>query len=239
MKLPIPRLAHTYTQPSTQGPDLFLQVSFSASYAVKMSFSDKKPLFAAAASVADDENFEEDEDDSSSPQQNNSSASPTKPFSLFGGPFFSSPSITSSSASVTTAGVVEGEEDEDESTPSNSGYSGLPAPNTAQTPISTATVENSGSTGNALGTQGPRTTAKHYTKAERQVVDMNHAIRKAPVKKLKETFVQIRSEIIPTQNSLTASVRSASEASAQSAAIDQQLSALSGQFQAIKPLFSV
>lgn len=205
-----------------------------------MSFTEpKKPLFAVADNAADDETFEEDEDDLSEPQQTTVSASPSKPFSLFGGSFFSSTNAQSPSQLPATAGVVEGEEDEDEpSSPNYQDSTSLATPSSPNT-ISAATSGPSTSDSAAESASNSQTRQKKYSTAEKRVVDMNLAIRKAPVKKLKETFVQLRSELAPTQNSLTASVRAASEASAISALIDDQLSALSERFQSIKPIFSV
>lgn len=206
----------------------------------------KKPMFAMANAEDNEDNFEEDEDDSNSvPQTSAHPDSTPKPFTLFSGSFFSSTPGDSKRVEATKADVVEGEEDEDEpdaSTSTLSAASGSLPTHSANSPA-TAT-----STGTSLTESGSKITQsaeakarapKQYTKSERQVVDMNLALRKAPVKKLKETFVNIRSELAPTQASLTASVRAASEASALSSTIDEQLSALSDKFQAIRPVFSV
>ena len=137
------------------------------------------------------------------------------------------------------AGVVEGEEDEDEDDASS---------NVSETgPTSTTDAEPAVSGVKASPTKsGPTTPAttravpvRKYNKNERKVVDMNQALRKAPVKKLRDTFVEIRTELAPTQTSLTASIRAANEAIGQCVAIDERLAQLGERIYAIKPLFPV
>lgn len=200
----------------------------------------KTPLFAMAATQPDTDNFEEDEEDNTTQTTTPDSAAPKQPFSLFGSSFFSSSSGGSNSAATMKAGVVEGEEDEDEpeSSPTPS------APSSAAGPSSTS--ESSASTGKSGAVEGPSHTQsaataqqkRRYTKSELKVVEMNRAIRKAPVKKMKEGFVQLRSELAPIQNLLTSSVRAANEAHAQSAGIDQQLALLGDRLTTLKPIFA-
>jgi len=202
----------------------------------------KTPMFAMANAAADDDNFEEEEDDNTSTAQTSTQPdTASKPFTLFSGSFFSTKTGDTTRAEATKADVVEGEEDEDEPDTSIPSRASLPASSAPVTSLSASSGTGLSVTGthSAHVTDTKAVSAKHYSKSERQVVDMNLALRKAPVKKLRETYANIRAELGPTQVSLTASVRAASEASVLSASIDEQLSALSDKFQAIKPVFSV
>lgn len=205
-----------------------------------MSFS--SPLFKMAApDQGDSGNFEEDEDDSPNTLPS-AGSSPAKPFTLFTSSFITPATGDASSASSSQAGVIEGEEDEDE------------APQSTPTILASSAAAPTFSSPSApartsLGSVQPSTEAKptvaasashktrKYTKAQKQVVDMNNTLRKAPVKKLRDTFVEIRTELGPTQTSLTASVRAASEATALSNGVDERLALLSERLQGIRPLF--
>lgn len=201
------------------------------------------PMFVMAAPTGAADDFEEDENEPEFSASSPASPPSNAPFSLFRSSLFSSSSGDSAGTAVATAGVVEGEEDEDEpespQTKTNSS-SALVATSGTEGQVSNSQAPKEGSTGasatNNAGRKQPA--APQYSKAEKQVVDMNLAIRKAPVKKLKESFVQLRAEMAPTQTALSASVRSANEAYSHSAEIDRQLSGLSERLSTLKPLFA-
>ena len=199
-------------------------------------------MFVMSAPSDSSADFEEDENESSelSTTSPSSSTSSSAPFSLFRSFLFSNPIVDSNNSSVATAGVVEGEEDEDETdsknlAPSSSNADAISytAPSTQINSQESNSAASSGDTSSSKAKSAPQ-----YTKAQKQVVDMNNAIRKAPVKKLKESFIQMRSELAPTQAALSASVRMANEAYSHSAEIDRQLSSLGEKLSSIQPLFA-
>jgi hypothetical protein len=204
-----------------------------------MSSSDKKsPLFSIASAPTDDNSFEEDEGDA--PETSSLSSSPaSKPFTLFSSSFIT-PTIGSTfNADGAKAGVVEGEEDEDEyDSPSAASESGTTTTSNPE-PATTGTNASPTKAGTTAPVAKKTAPARQYSRNERKVVDMNQSLRKAPVKKLKETFSEIRSELAPTQASLAASIRAANEVIGQCIAIDERLAQLGERIQTIKPLFSL
>lgn len=199
-------------------------------------------VMSAPADTSDD--FEEDENETELSGSSPATSAPSSaPFSLFRSSIFPSASSSPSGPSTATAGVVEGEEDEDEEDAPQlknaSSSASATATGTGSSATGSSSSKGSSSTASAseVASKGQKSAVK-YSKAEKQVVDMNLAIRRAPVKKLKESFVQLRAELAPTQTALSASVRSANEAYSHSAEIDRQLSALGDRLTTLKPLFA-